>query len=227
MEPGSDPPAAGRAGAPWWLLAAGALGCLAYLVVERRVLGGGGGFPLDDSWIHLAFAANLAAGEGLSLNPGELITGSTAPLWTALLSIVLLLPGSTVAWVKLLGGALYLAGVDATWRLARELELPRGLAALAAGLGLGSGWLIWSALSGLEIPLFVVLSLWGMLLHLRERRGRVGPPLSVAVLAAAALARPEGLLLLALAVADRLAAPGACRGSGWRRCCCCRWRPST
>ncbi len=214
MEGASDPRSPGRAGAPWWLLAAGAAVCVGYLAVERRVLGGGSGFPLDDSWIHLAFARNLAAGYGLSLNPGELITGSTAPLWTALLSILLLLPGSPAFWVKLLGGALYLAGADATYRLARQLELTPGLSALATGLSLGTGWLIWSALSGLEIPLFVVLSLWGVLLHLRERRSSGRLPLSMAVLAAAALARPEGLLLLLLAVVDRLPVAGA---AGWRR----------
>lgn len=214
VEGASDSASPGRAGAPWWLLAAGAAVCLGYLAVERRILGGGSGLPLDDSWIHLAFAGNLAAGHGLSLNPGELITGSTAPLWTALLSLLLLLPGSPVLWVKLLGGALHLAGADATYRLARELGLKRGLSALATGLSLGTGWLIWAALSGLEIPLFVVLSLWGVLLHLRERRSPGRLPLSMAVLAAAALARPEGLLLLALAVVDRLPAVGA---AGWRR----------
>ncbi len=211
MEFASDPASPGRAGAPWWLLAAGAASCLGYLLVERHVFGGGG-FPLDDSWIHLAFARNLAAGHGLSLNPGELITGSTAPLWTALLSVLLLLPGSAALWVKLLGIGLYLAGIDATYRLARQLEIPRGLSTLATGLSLATGWLIWSALSGLEIPLFVALSLWGVLLHLRERPVSGRLPLSMAVLAAAALARPEGLLLLALAVVDRLLA-----GGGWRR----------
>lgn len=205
---------AGRAGAPWWLLAVAGAVCLGYLAVELRLLGAVGGLPLDDSWIHLAFADNLAGGHGLSLNPGELVSGSTAPLWTALLSLLLLLPGSPVLWVKALGVALHLAGVDATWRLARELELGPGLAALAAGLGLGTGWLVWSALSGLEVPLFVVLGLWGVLLHLRERRAPDRPPLSPVVLAAAALARPEGLLLLALAVADRLTSGPA---TGWRR----------
>ncbi len=196
----SQPPAR----APWWLLAAAAIACLGYLAVELRLLGGDGGFVLDDSWIHLAFAANLAAGEGLALNPGELVTGSTAPLWTALVSLLLLLPGSPVWWVKAAGVALHLAGVDALYRLGRELELTPALAALAAGLTLSTGWLVWAALSGLEIPLFVVLSLWGVLLHLRERR-RPGPaPRSLLVLAAAALARPEGVLLLALALADGL-----------------------
>jgi hypothetical protein len=185
-------------------LAAAGAACLGYLLVERSLLGGESGFPLDDSWIHLAFARNLAAGHGLSLNPGDLVTGSTAPLWTALLSLVLLLPGSPLLWVKLIGAALHLAGGDAAYRLARELELGPGLAALAAGMGLATGWLIWAALSGLEIPLFVALSLWGVLLHLRERRQHDRLPLSMVVLATSALARPEGMLLLALAVVDRL-----------------------
>jgi hypothetical protein len=201
-----------RGGAPWSLLAAAAAACLGYQLLARHLVGEGGGFPLDDSWIHLAFARNLADGAGLSLNPGELVSGSTAPLWTALLSILLLLPGPPALWIKLAGVALYLAGGDAVWRLARELALPPALAGLAAALTLGTGWLVWSALSGLEIPLFVALTLWGVLLHLRERRGPRRPPLSLAVLAAAALARPEGLLLVGLAVVDRLpAAAGSAR----------------
>jgi hypothetical protein len=202
-----------------WLLAGAAAVCLYYLAMELWTLGGGLGLPLDDSYIHLQFARNLAAGRGLSYNPGELVTGSTAPLWTALLALLAYLPGSAVAWAQLLGIVLYLATVDATWRLARELGLSRGLAALAGALTLGTGWMAWSALSGMEVPLFALLSLWGIILHLRERgedlaalRGEppsaamgavAAPPLAAAVLALAALARPEGLLLLALSFADR------------------------
>ncbi len=186
------------------LLLAGLVACLRHLFAEISRLKGGLGFPLDDSWIHLQFARNLAHGAGLSYNPGELVTGSTAPLWTALLALLFLLPGSVVVWTKLLGVALYLAGIDATWRLSRELGLSRGLAALASGLTLATSWLVWSALSGMEIPLFVLLSLWGMILHVRERADPERPPLSLAVLAVAVLARPEGLLLLLLAFLDRL-----------------------
>jgi arabinofuranosyltransferase len=188
------------------LLAAGLVACLRYLFEEIGRLRGGLGFPLDDSWIHLQFARNLAHGSGLSYNPGELVTGSTAPLWTALLALLFPLPGDVTLWAKLLGMALYLAGIDATWRLARELGLGRGLAALAAGLTLATSWLVWSALAGMEIPLFVLLSLWGIILHLRERSQPGRPPLSLAILAVAVLARPEGLLLLLLALADRLPA---------------------
>jgi hypothetical protein len=207
------------------LLLAGLVACLRYLFAEISRLKGGLGFPLDDSWIHLQFARNLAHGAGLSYNPGELVTGSTAPLWTALLALLFLLPGSVVVWTKILGVALYLAGIDATWRLSRELGLPRELAALASGLTLATSWLVWSALSGMEIPLFVLLSLWGMILHVRERADPGRPPLSLAVLAVAVLARPEGLLLLLLAFLDRLlvftADPGPPGGpverTRWRR----------
>lgn|GEM_PF-200711 len=236
-------------GARVCLLLGGAAACLGYLAIELWRLDGGLGWPLDDSWIHLQFARNLAAGGGLAYNPGELVTGSTAPLWTALLALLAYLPGSPLAWAQLAGVLLYLASIDATWRLARELGLTPGLAALAGGLTLGTGWMVWSALSGMEIPLFVVLSTWGMVLHLRERdadlRAEPGPPapaaqadnsagsagaagrlpISPAVLALAALARPEGLLLLALVFVDRclcfsrdrggpagVAAPGAAAG---------------
>ena len=186
-----------------WLLPAALLACLGYLAAEAWLLSGDLGFPLDDSWIHLQFAHNLAEGRGLAYNPGELVTGSTAPLWTALLSLLFLLPGSVIIWTKLLGVAFHLAGVAATWRLARELDIGRGLASLAAALTLATSWLVWSALSGMEVPLFVALSLSGMILHLRERAAPERPPLSAGIFAVAALARPEGLLLLVLALVDR------------------------
>jgi hypothetical protein len=187
-----------------WLLPLALLACLGYLAAEAWLLSGDLGFPLDDSWIHLQFAHNLAAGRGLAYNPGELVTGSTAPLWTALLALLVLLPGSVIVWTKLVGVALHLAGVAATWRLARELGLGRGLASLAAVLTLATSWLVWSALSGMEVPLFIFLSLSGMILHLRERAaGPSAPPLAAGIFAVAALARPEGLLLLVLSLADR------------------------
>jgi hypothetical protein len=236
--------------ARWCLLLGAAAACVGFLAIELWQLDGGLGWPLDDSWIHLQFARNLAAGRGLAYNSGELVTGSTAPLWTALLALLAYLPGSPLAWAQLAGALLYVASIDATWRLARELELAPGLAALASGLTLGTGWMVWSALSGMEIPLFVLLSAWGMVLHLRERAAdpRTAPaalagagagsagaaatlPISAAVLALAALARPEGLLLLALAFVDRclrfdrdLPAGAATTGTAARDLAPLRWR---
>src|SRR3954447_22799990 len=200
------------------LLLAGLVACLRYFLEEGARLKGGLGFTLDDSWIHLQFARNLAHGAGLSYNPGEFVTGSTAPLWTALLAVLFLLPGSVLLWAQLLGAVLHLAGIDATWRLSRELGLSPALSALASALTLATSWLVWSALSGMEIPLFILLSLWGMILHLRERNDLGRPDrttFSVGVLAVAALARPEVLLLLALAFLDRFLVFGP-EESRWR-----------
>ena len=205
VEPDTRPATPRRPRGSLWLTVGLALGVgLFYAGTEAFFFDGRLGFPLDDSWIHLAFARNLAAGEGLSINPGELVTGTTAPLWTGLLSILFVLPGSPVIWLKLLGIVLFALSVELVYRLCRELDLPVGLAHLAAALTALTEWLAWSALSGLEIPLFTALSLGGMLRHVRERRREGAPPISIALLAAACLARPEGLLLLALAFVDRL-----------------------
>jgi hypothetical protein len=107
--------------------------------------------------------------------------------------------------------------------LGRDLGLSRPLAALAGVLTALTGWLAWASVSGMEVPLFTALTLTGLRLHLSERRAERrserraerrreraavvsggGAPLSLAVLGISALARPEGLLLVALAAADRL-----------------------
>ncbi len=193
---------------PWPLLSAAVAAAVAYLAVELELLGRLG-LPLDDGWIHLQFARNLAQGHGLAYNAGELVAGSTAPLWTALLAILFLLPGNVLVWTKLLGTAFYLMSIAATWRLGLELGMRRGFAALAAVTTLAVSWLVWSALSGMETALVTWLTLEGMVRHLRERRDAAALPLALPLFALAALARPEGLLLLGLAVADRMLIPAA------------------
>jgi hypothetical protein len=185
-------------------LALALLPCVGFLGGELWLLAGRLGLPLDDGWIHLQFARNLAAGDGLSYNPGERVAGSTAPLWTALLSVGFLLRLPALGWAKLLGVGCHLLAVGGTWRLGRELGLRPPLAGLAAALAGSTGALVWSALSAMEVPLFAALATWGMALHLRERRVAARPPLSFGLLGLAALARPEGLLLLLAALLDRV-----------------------
>lgn len=186
------------------VLAIGLVVVLGYFGAEIYFFDGKLGFPLDDSWIHLQFARNLQLGEGLTYNPGEPVAGSTAPLWTALLAALHILPGSVVVWTKLAGIVLHLAGLHAVYVLARELGLTPGLAAFAGAMTGLTSWLAWAALSGMEVPLFIWLSLWGVVLHIRERHAGSPHTLALPVLALSALARPEGLLLFGLAVFDRL-----------------------
>ncbi|MEZ5332953.1 MAG: hypothetical protein R2991_13095 [Thermoanaerobaculia bacterium] len=158
--------------------------------------------PLDDSWIHLQFARNIAEGAGLAYRAPEWVAGSTAPLWTALLAIGSAL-GVPLGWARLLGVACLAATADVVRRLGLAMGLGRGLAGLAALGGALAGPLLWGAFSGLEIPLFTLLSLLGIRLHLADR-ATGGLPRSLPVLALAVLARPEGWLLLGLAILDRL-----------------------
>lgn len=185
---------------PWGL--ASAL-CLVYLGSEIFVFGRLA-FPLDDSWIHLQFARQLAAGQGLTYNGDHWLPGSTAPLWTALLSLGFLLPLGTLVWPKLLGLAAFLGSLLATDRLAAELYLGRSLRLVATLSVASCQWLLWSSLSGMEICLFLCVSTWGLVWHVRERRRpERAPAVSLFLLAVACLLRPEGMLLLLLACCDR------------------------
>lgn len=186
------------------LILGAALGVAILFVVVELWIAGGIGFPLDDSWIHLRFATNLASGHGFAINPGEPVAGSTAPLWTLLLAaaITLGVPGLVAA--KGLG----LVGYAATGLLTRRLALALGLGppfALTAGLAVvGLGRLGWGALSGMEVPLATALVAVSGLLVARGR-----PLTAAGTLGLAVLARPEAGVLLVLHGAEARRLPAA------------------
>ncbi|HVS16589.1 MAG TPA: hypothetical protein VMV46_21955 [Thermoanaerobaculia bacterium] len=203
--PRPPPGAFGSCWRPAVLAAVALAACLSYAALARTA--SDGGLPLDDGWIHLTFARSLAAGEGMSYRDGQWVSGSTAPLWTALLALGFLLPagaGAPLLWAKLLGTACYVAACLATVRLGATLGLRAGFAWLAGLLLALTDWMVWGALSGMEIPLFVLLTTWGLELQARPSQGRAtaGAGWALPVLGLASLVRPEGLLLLGLAVAD-------------------------
>jgi hypothetical protein len=174
------------------VLAVGAL-VLAVFVAAEVAVAGRPGLPLDDSWIHLRFADNFAAGRGFGINPGAPVAGSTAPLWTVLLAGAAALGVPGLAAAKGLGVLAYAAGALATRRVALAAGLGRG-AALGAGVTMAAlERAAWGALSGMEVPLAVLLVAVAALLATRDR------PLGAAgVLGLAALARPEAGLLIPL-----------------------------
>src|SRR5262245_11580568 len=163
------------------------------LLLRERQIAGAPGFPLDDSWIHLHFARNLAEGLGFAYNPGAPVAGSTAPLWTVLLAATGIVLGASLWMAKVLG--VVAAGVAAilTRRAAVAWSASRG-AALAAAVALSwSGPLAWGALSGMEVALAAALVAVALLAHARTRTA-----LSALAAALAALARPEALILVPL-----------------------------
>ena len=172
-------------------VALAALVPLALFVLRERQIAGAAGFPLDDSWIHLHFARNLAEGAGFSYNPGVPVAGSTAPLWTLLLAAGALLLGPSLALAKVLGVAATVAAGVLTRRAAAAWGAAPTVA-LAAGIALvWTGPLTWGALSGMEVSLAAALVAGAMLAHAR------GHTIITATLAAlATLSRPEAILLV-------------------------------
>ena len=174
------------------LCVAAALPLALYTLVERAVVGVAG-FPLDDSWIHLHFARNLAEGFGFAYNPGRPIAGSTAPLWTVLLAVAVLMPGPSVLAAKALGVACALGAAMLTRRAALAWGAPP-IAAMLAGVALiWAGPMAWGALSGMEVTLAAGLVAGALLAESRDRTGWTASLASLAV-----LARPEAALLLPL-----------------------------
>ena len=170
-----------------------------FTIVERAVAGVSG-FPLDDSWIHLHFARNLAEGAGFAYNPGRPVAGSTAPLWTLLLAAGAFVAGPSVAMAKVVGVLCGLGAALLTRRAALAWGAPPQVAVVAGVALLWTGPIAWGALSGMEVTLAALLVAGALAAH------AAGHGLLTAALASLALAaRPEaGLLLPFLALARPL-----------------------
>jgi hypothetical protein len=162
------------------------------------------GVPLDDAWIHFQFARNLARGDGLSFNPGHPTSGSTAPLWTLLLAALYIVVGVDNGPVagQFLSATCFLAAVGVTYVLGKRLTGKRWTAWLASAIVATNGRMVWAGLSGLETCLFAMLALLAISAHLSDRAARRYRLRTAALFGLAALSRPEGYLLFALAMVD-------------------------
>lgn len=163
-----------------------------YLVVSGLIYGIG--FPLDDSWIHLTYARNLALLHEWSFLPGQLSAGSTAPLWTFLLSIGFFLPAAPYLWTYLLGGLVLFAVaalVETIFRRSYARYAPR---LPWAGLFFILEWhLAWASVSGMEtlLHILLVLATLGLLITGSRRYLLLGLLAGISV-----WVRPDGLTLL-------------------------------
>jgi hypothetical protein len=179
---------------------------LLFLGQEARIAGAPG-FPLDDSWIHLHLARNLAEGAGFAYNPGRPVAGSTAPLWTLLIAAGAAV-GAPPLWIaKTLGVLLTFATGLVARRLALALSGER-LLALLAGVGtVLLGRISWGALSGMEVGLAAFVTTGALLAHVRGKEAWCGFLLGLAI-----LSRPEALLLVPLLLFARPLAVGRTLG---------------
>jgi len=127
-------------------------------------------FPLDDAWIHLTLAQNLARHGSFTYFPGAAPTaGSTSPLFTLLEAAGFLITswGHATALFWCMGS--YMASLWIFHRLAERFAgtWPKW-ATFATLLFLLDGRLAWSARSGMETTLFILLLLICLLLSMKN-----------------------------------------------------------
>jgi hypothetical protein len=166
------------------------------------VLSAGGGFPLDDSWIHQTYGRNLGTLGEFAFYPGTPSAASTSPLYTVILAAGYALRIDYRLWTHGVGAAALAAlTMIAVW-IATRLTTHRWIT-WAVGAALVSAWhLIWAAASGMETAVFAALAL-GMIGYTGLKDRLVDTPIrygaGFGVLSGlTVLARPEGMLIAVL-----------------------------
>lgn len=177
----------------WGMIAVAALAAvLFFLLVSAwtfRI-----GFPLDDSWIHLTYARNLAQHGEWAFRLGERSAGSTSPIWTVLLSVGFLLDLAPYVWTYLLGWVVLTLLAVYAENITRRLVPSYQSRIPWAGLFFVFAWhLTWSAVSGMETLLhgLIILVVLGTLLSGSRRYVALGVLTGLSV-----WVRPDGLTLL-------------------------------
>jgi hypothetical protein len=192
---------------PWDLWFAGAaLLCFCLLAATLEL-------PAEeDAFIYYRYAWNSAQGNGLVFNVGDPVEGFSGPAWMALLVLIARAGLDLPTAASLLGLLCGAATLVATWFLGRAAGLDRfGRLAAVAVLALSYPFIVW-ARSGLETPFYsLALAVAAGAYLAAEYPLREEIEASRWCRWAAALAsvlvcfgRPEGVLLVAVLIIDRL-----------------------
>lgn len=163
-----------------------------YLLVSRFTYAIG--FPLDDSWIHLTYARNLALHGEWAFRTGIPSAGSTSPLWSALLSLGFFLQLSPYIWTYFLGIlTLFVLATLCEWAVRKLVDSYRPRFPWV-GIFIALEWhLTWAGMSGMETLLhgLIVTTVLVLLMTNSHRYLTLGLLAGLSV-----WVRPDGLTLL-------------------------------
>lgn len=180
------------------------IGVLLYAASVARV---GGGFPLDDAWIHQTYARNLAQTGQWAFTPGIPSAGSTAPLYTVILAVGYVLGVDYRLWAYVVGGiALFGAGLFSAMLAVRLFPAVRWVGVGAGVAVVTCAQLLGTSVTGMETPLSAACVALILFLTIDQQQSgrtpaqtaRSGAGFGLACAAFIAL-RPEGALLGGLA----------------------------
>lgn len=158
-------------------------------------------FTVDDTYISLRYARNLANGHGLVYNTdgSPPVEGYTNFLWVVLESPLFLLdlPDAHILhFIKLISIAFSIGTIVITYRLTALLT-QNERAGLLAGLFTASfPYLSFWAVGGLETPMYIFWMMTGLYTYVVEDRAGKMHVWSMVFFALMALTRPEGLFFI-------------------------------
>ena len=186
----------------WWrgaLIVLVTIAGAAWFLFAEHEIAGTWGYSLDDSWIYATYAKNLATGNGYVFNPGEHVAGATGPLYVFLLALIYLLFQDVVLPAKVMGVAcLAASGILLSKTVHRVLPQNRVAPLLAGVLLVASPPLLWGSLSGMEIPVYLLLICLGIYLYVSGHWTWAVLSWSLGV-----WLRPDGIVLAFLGLALR------------------------
>ena len=161
-------------------------------------------FPLDDAWTHMVYARNFGESLQFFYNPGEPESGMTSPLWVITVGLGWRGLGpfgvSLMAAAKVIAFVLSFASAVLVMRIVTRVS---GLLRLGIVAGLfvaAEPTFAFASASGMEIALFAFLALAASWAYMQGRLRTAGW-----LFALAAISRPEGYILLGIALAASIA----------------------
>lgn len=149
------------------------------------------GFPLDDAWIHQVYARNLGTRGTMAFSNSQPSTGSTSPAWSLLLAFGYIINVLPTYWAYILGTIFAILSAALAALLNCEYFGRSYSSIIVAIICLLEWHLAWASLSGMEITLFMFLSL--LFFYMLKRNS--GPVWMGLLTGVAFLVRPESFLL--------------------------------
>src|SRR5215831_2201945 len=188
-------PAPLLAALPWCAVVLGVAVPIAMLILAR---GAPFAFPLDDAWIHLTYARNLAMHGAFTYFPGDHTSnGSTAPLFTLLEAAGFKITSNEFVIALLIGLLAHLSFLITFARWAQQRIGHPGWAALAVAMVVLDGRFGILAASGMETSLFLALTATAFFAWSRGKILRAATATGIAL-----WVRPEALILAGVFAVD-------------------------
>ena len=163
---------------------------------------------VDDSYIHVQYARNLAEAGELSFNRGDPTYGATSPLWVAVLSIVCLVGGDPLIWCRVLSWLFAVATIALLYRVVLRVTGRRAAGFAATLIMAVEAWFVRWAAVGMETSFAVFMVLAVSAASFQAMRSCARSALFGLLLFLAVLSRPEAMLLVPLALIVFLAPRG-------------------